>query len=311
MEDVRTKKLMALYQSKDIFLCGPIQKEIIISNDCKIRIEQCGCRKIWIESPKAVSHRELYAVLTQIERLLLIFEGEFIELTKIEFESTDKESDSHLASYGRNIILSRPAFYKSADFLSYSLDKLVDFECLLQPNLYEKWVVLLEDLGVTNQVFMYAASNIKMPVDMKCSFLIEMAESLVELVKVYTPKFAELNPGERGTSLKNCIDALVKVYGETIFKKELSLDYDTFLTALINSRNNIMHIKRKQKKPSLNGSESVLYAQKICLLYRHVLLSLLGIEEKKYIDRLTIVVEKIDSWNGVSDTFFSRLSRKE
>lgn len=78
--------------------------------------------------------------------------------------------------------------------------------------------------------------------------LIELAEPLVEIVKKHTNFYASLTPGARGTSLKNCLDALITKYGVDIFERELSNDYEKFLSALVNSRVRIMHIKREQNR---------------------------------------------------------------
>ena len=58
-----------------------------------------------------------------------------------------------------------------------------------------------------------------------------------------------------------------------------------------------MHIKKKQKGIFMNGDESVLYIMKISLLYRHILLSLLGISEKETIEQIKKDVSIFDNWN--------------
>ncbi len=68
-------------------------------------------------------------------------------------------------------------------------------------------------------MFLYSVSDSKMPIDAKCAFLFELAELLVEVVKVHTHLYSSLTPGERGTSLKMCVDALISKYGTLIFRK--------------------------------------------------------------------------------------------
>ena len=49
--------------------------------------------------------------------------------------------------------------------------------------------------------------------------LIELAEPLVEIVKKHTNFYASFNTRARGTSLKNCLDALITKYGVDIFER--------------------------------------------------------------------------------------------
>ena len=57
-----------------------------------------------------------------------------------------------------------------------------------------------------------------------------------------------LTPGERGTTLIQCIDSIVTLYGTDIFTAELMNDYSGFLSTAVGSRVRIMHIKKKQQK---------------------------------------------------------------
>ena len=139
----------------------------------------------------------------------------------------------------------------------------------------------------------------KITVDVKCAFLIELAETLVEVLKVYTNSFQKLKPGN-GTSLRACVKALIKEYGEDIFEKEI-------LSTVINSRVRIMHIKRNQKIKYFNGNESVLYILKLSLLYRRILLNILGVEEQMYVDKLQKCVSRLNRWNDTLDKLLLRL----
>lgn len=62
-------------------------------------------------------------------------------------------------------------------------------------------------------MYLYSLSNNGVTVDVKCAFLIELAEPLIEIVKEHTNFFSSLQPGPRGASLKNCLDALITKYG--------------------------------------------------------------------------------------------------
>ena len=158
-------------------------------------------------------------------------------------------------------------------------------------------------------MYLYSLSNSGITVDVKCAFLIELAEPLVEIVKGHTNYFSTLIPGARGTTLKSCLDALITKYGVDIFEKELSNNSEQFLSAMVNSRVRIMHIKREQRGIYFNGNESVLYTLKMSLLYRRIIFEVLGISEINYRDNLLKCVSRLDKWNDVLEHFLLKLSK--
>lgn len=171
---------------------------------------------------------------------------------------------------------------------------------------FNSWCELLDELDIIHQAFLYYSSSIGLPVDGKIASLIEIFEPLVELVSSYTNQFSSLKPGEKGTTLKMCLDAIISVYGKDIFRKEYEKNAETFLQLLVNSRNKIMHIKRKFNKNCLSGSESVLYILKLSLLYRTVLLSLLGFNYDQYRDNLLNCVNAWENWQDIFQNFIDK-----
>jgi len=165
---------------------------------------------------------------------------------------------------------------------------------------------LLEELDIAHQMYLYAMGDTKITVDVKCAFLIELAETLVEVLKVYTNSFQKLKPGD-GTSLKACVKALIEEYGKDIFEREMEANEKEFLSTVINSRVCIMHIKRNQKIKYFDGNESVLYILKLNLLYRRILLDILGVEKQVYVDKLRKCVSRLNRWNDTLDKFLLRL----
>ena len=107
--------------------------------------------------------------------------------------------------------------------------------------------------------------------------------------------------------MRACVKALIKEYGEDIFEKEMEANEKEFLSTVINSRVRIMHIKRNQKIKYFNGNESVLYILKLSLLYRRILLNILGVEEQMYVDKLQKCVSRLNRWNDTLDKLLLRL----
>ena len=303
----KCKIVIGTYINDNIILGGPHVAEFETSdNKFFIKVEQCGYRKISIKASEDTSVFELYGVFTKIERLLMIFDGQFLNLENLEFTDSSDTEKSMLKSVGNNLMHQRLTYFKSADLVSYKVDKLLEFDEVLNTDLYDKWEQLLEELDIAHQMYLYAMGDTKITVDVKCAFLIELAETLVEVLKVYTNSFQKLKPGN-GTSLRACVKALIKEYGEDIFEKEMEANEKEFLSTVINSRVRIMHIKRNQKIKYFDGNESVLYILKLSLLYRRILLNILGVEEQMYVDKLQKCVSRLNRWNDTLDKLLLRL----
>ena len=271
-------------------------------------VEQDGIRKIIVTSDEDVSAYDLYATFSHIDKLLMILDGKFVPLSEIQLTKSDTVEEGGLRLYEKQFMRKRLSYFSSADFCSYN-DKMIEFDSIITSKMFCKWENLLDELDVVHQVYLYSLSDNKMPIDIKRAFLIELAEPLVEIVKNHTNCFSSLNPGNRGTTLKICLEELIKKYGEDIFKNELSNSRENFLSALVNSRVRIMHIKREQKGVYFNGTESILYILKMSLLYRKILFELLNIKEVSYIDRLRKRVLELDEWNDTLNNFLIKISK--
>ena len=248
-EAIFCKQLKAVYSEDKGMLSGPKASDIDLKKGFHIKIEQGGIRTITISNNNEVNVRDLYAILTYIERLLMLFDGKFYNLKELKF--SDSQNDAHrLDSYASNLVNSaRLSYFESDNYCS--VGKICSFSDVLTPDLYEKWVELVKELDISHQVYLYSMSANRMPVDLKAAFLVELAEPLVEIIKNRTGLFPSLSPGEKGTTLKMCLRGLIKNYGMEIFQKEMSANSNKFLQFLVNSRVRIMHIKKKQKGMSL------------------------------------------------------------
>ena len=303
----KCKVLIGTYINDNIILGGPHVAEFETrDNKFFIKIEQFSYRKISIKASEETSVFELYGVFTKIERLLMIFDGQFLNLENLEFTDSSDTEKSMLKSVGNNLMHQRLSYFKSSDLVSYKVDKLLEFEEVLNSDLYDKWEHLLEELDIAHQMYLYAMGDTKITVDVKCAFLIELSETLVEVLKAYTNSFQKLKPGN-GTSLRACVKALIEEYGKDIFEREMEANEKEFLSTVINSRVRIMHIKRNQKIKYFDGNESVLYILKLSLLYRRILLEILGVEKQMYVDKLRKCVSRLNRWNDTLDKFLLRL----
>ena len=305
------------------FLGGPYEKHIKTTIDginFIIHISQTLKRTIEIRvaDGHAVYWSKLIGPLYRIEQLLMIFDGEFVPLVDVAFSNDDDSShfiidegyaddlkevisnahinDKDCAAAKGQMLHQRLKYYTTDDIFT-SGDRLIGFDKVLTDAIFDNWVKLLYELDIVNQVYLYTISKNFMPVDMRLSFMTELAEPLVEIVNAEKNYFPSLKPGSRGTTLKQCLNVLINQYGRVIFQREMNSNYDFLLSTLVSSRVRVMHIKRDQPKEKYyDGIESIRYMKKLSLLYRVVLFDLLCIDEVSYKARLENATRLIDSW---------------
>lgn len=251
-------------------------------------------RSIEIISTTPIPCLEMFNTFQDIETLLMLFDGRFYPIEKIEFESDYKEDILKFPQITEELLDKRLNFFESRDFCQNSFLRLLQFSDALTESLFCKWIELRSELDIAFSTFLYALSDNKMPVDTNFAFLVELAEPFVELLKENRGLYQELSPGH-GTTLKKCVSSIIDGFGKDIFSKEANGDYESFLRTTIDSRVRIMHIKKNQPR-HFSGKDCVRYSVKFSLLYRRILLDLLDIPYEAYIARLKHAVQIIDEW---------------
>lgn len=273
-------------------LGGPFQTQFEIHNGVVVSVSQAVKREIKLKSEFPMTSEELIYIFQDLEKLLMLFDGRFYTIEKLTVFNDNAEPVEILNEYNK-IRLN----YFNSNSLYWNSDlKIISFQDVLTTDLYNKWLSLIGDLDIVYQVFLYALSDNKMTSDLNFAFLAEIAEPLVELLKERTYYCQSLSPGERGTTLRMCIDNLIVIYGTDIFAKELEDNYSAFLDRAVKSRVRIMHIKKNQKN-FFDGGKCLKYSLKFSLLYRTILLSLLGISYQEYKDKIQIATKSIDEWD--------------
>lgn len=274
-------------------LGGPFQAQFEMDNGVVVSITQFYKREIELNSIVPIMSEKLISIFQDIEKLLMLFDGRFYTIEEITVSHENSEPVDVLADYNKI----RLNCFTSKEYCQYSWLKLISFQDLLTNDLYKNWLSLIDNLDIAFQVFLYALSDNKMTVDLNFAFLAELAEPFVELLKERTYYCKSLNPGERGTTLKMCVDSLIATYGNDIFakEKEKNENYKLFLDRVVKSRVRIMHIKNNQKD-YFNGSECLWYSLKFSLLYRNILFSLLDIPYQKYKEKIQKATKNIEDW---------------
>lgn len=304
------KKITATYQLNNGILGGPLETKFSYqtedSTELNINIEQFGIRKIEITSVKDVSTGELFSLCQSIEKLLMLFEGRFVPLDLMCFSDSDKFTDDELIEAGTWYKDRRLSCYESSDFSMYNHNKIIYYNKVINEKLLKDWIELDKELDLASNVIFYGLSKNFATFDIKCIFLIELAEAFIDLIKERKGLFSSLKPGARGTTLKMCLNMLITKYGSLVFEEEIQSKKD-YLQIFVKSRNRIMHIKRHQGKDYLDRLESILYTMKFFNLYRIIIFETLGIDEGFYLDNLKLSIAKWNEWEEVLEKFLNRI----
>ena len=164
--------------------------------------------------------------------------------------------------------------------------RLLDFHKVLDDEILLGWIDLRKELDIIHNMVLYCLSDVEMPKDMQCAFMIEAFEGLKELVKNKKSEIkfveAKFEKGHKESQLKKDLIAFINHYGRIIFEIEIRSGIENFAQVLVNSRNRIGHIKRNQNRVYLKDGENVVYLMKLSLLYRIVLFDILGIPKDIY-----------------------------
>ena len=85
---MRCKTLTAIYKNEINTLKKLYEIDFLIHKSVRIHIEQFTVRKIEIDFTSEQLVDDLIAVLTKVERLLMLFDGYFMNLISIEFQDS-------------------------------------------------------------------------------------------------------------------------------------------------------------------------------------------------------------------------------
>lgn len=299
-------KNIRIEQSFQGLFGGPKSKTvslIINSVEYQIVIEQCMIRTIIINALAPVSTVTLCNLFLALEKLLMLMEGRFFPVSNVSI-SGENASENDYSEAANMFISNRLAYYTTTPAYCYQDHCFLDYQEILDADLLIKWIDLQAELDIVHQNVLYNIADTGVTTDIKCANLIEVFEPLAEIINQYENFFPQLSPGDRGTTLKMCVDAVICKYGKDIFNEEYCCNKEAFLRIIVNSRNRVMHIKRNQPSGKyLSGAESILYMTKICHLYRIVMLSILGVDYQLYHDKLIKSISAWNQWEKVLERF--------
>ena len=169
----------------DSFSGGPNKKIFTVPvelqySPIEISIEQSGKRVISIHTMEKESICNLHYCYLDLKRLLMLLDGRFFPI-----KSAVEDGVEITAEIQKELL----PYYNSADFMLASSDCLIEFDKVLSETLYKDWIEIQEELDIIHNMVLYSLSSVKMPVDMKCAFLIEAFSGVGEIIQKRNPKF--------------------------------------------------------------------------------------------------------------------------
>lgn len=260
--------------------------------DYKLSIEQAVQRTITVASEGTVAYSDLLGLYYSLETLLMLFDGQFYPVVSAFEDDTEITQSWHKRAL--------PS-YSSADFMQGSGNALVDFETSVNAERLLKWINIREELDIIHKMVLYCFSSVQMPKDVQCAFVIEAFKGMSTLIEKERPnvKFQKDRYGH--AYLKFALLYFLKEYGKSIFAEEMNRNLDEFAQILANSRNRIAHIKSEQDTDYLDESLHLLYLMKLSLLYRIVILDLLGVSSEINEDCLIKRVQWINEHDAIAN----------
>ena len=272
--------------------------------DFTINISQGGIRTLEVKSNIPTRAQNLWTVLHDIIRFCMLFEGKFLCLESATFYLNDEKtiwSDELIKEYRRRTL----SLYKSSDFTRSHSCFFISSLDVLSDDVLNRWIVIESELDISHQMVLYSMADTGLPIECKCATLIEACKPLVQLI---SKKVNSFKPQDEKV-LRKCLEDVICNYGQDIFVEEQRNDFNKILSVFVESRNRIAHIKSNQGRITLNGAESVLYSVKFSMLYRHVLIDLLGIDYSLYQDKLKTNLNLWNQHKGILSGFIANKGR--
>lgn len=269
-----------------------------------ITIEQNGIRRITVITDSEVRAMDAWKMAQEVQRLYFIFEGSFLITETIEFYYNDCKTawSDDLQQY---YLQHRMPYYYSADYTSELQNYLLSPALVLTGEMYDKWVDIEKKMDIAHIMVLYSMADTKLPPVCKCLNLIEVYKPLGELLEDYFPAFQIPRNNWGRIELKKALLTCIDTYGTDIFKEEIQKDINSTTQVFVNHRNRMAHIRSEEEKDTFNGEEAVLYAVKLSIFYRRLLLELLGVDYSTYQNELISLVNYWDQFEGILSNFLS------
>lgn len=216
----------------------------------------------WIEiETSGVRMGELYELANEVRSFEYLFDGAFYSMMQCKMDDTDIVEAIRQVELG---------YFQYAKRKRRILLNVTDRE---YQKYFCKWLRLERELGIINQMVLYAGNINGLPVDIRISMITECFESLIRKLESH-----KLIYKVHSRTLANCILSILMVYGEPVFKTEQK-DWNALVRRIVKTRNKVFHVDSRNKD-ALDGTQSGFYAIKLDWLYRYIVWIMLGYDKK-------------------------------
>ena len=167
MQETKCNSISVYQEIENGLFGGPYNLELY-DKGISIHVEQWGIRKTTISSNNEVIFSDLINQFTRLDRLMMIFDGEFYPITKIETNSHGNTNILDLDDFTKTRISS----YKSAPLVKGNHSSLLSPFCCVNNEMFAKWKELDDELNLVHQMYVYTLSDNGFPIDGKIAFMI-------------------------------------------------------------------------------------------------------------------------------------------
>lgn len=231
----------------------------------------------WIEIERSEAPMYIfYELMNEVRRFEYLFDGAFYNTTQCKMDDMEIVDAIRCVDLG---------YFQYAKRKRRILLNLRDME---YQKYFCKWLKLEKDLGIINQMVLYAGNINGLPVDVRISMLTECFEALVRKLEI-----RQLIQKVYPRTLENCMNAILIAYGEPVFTAEKN-NWHTLVRRIVKTRNKVFHVDSR-KKDVLNGPQSGFYAVKLEWLYRYIVWRMLGYDRNRLDD---VLKQEIDTYNA-------------
>lgn len=253
-----------------------------------IQSEKC----ITIKSQVPVQFESLYLYVGDVRRYEYLFDGAFYVMNKCLADGNEVTEAVKSVELG---------YFQSARLKHKIPLELDDKE---YKKYFLKWLKLQNDLGIINQMMLFANGVNGLTADVRISMLVECYEALGrKLEKSHILSVTPEPSTSRQVTCSNCggshsipirgkktlacyVNALVEKYGKPVFSTEFRRRR-SLIAHMIKTRNKVFHVNPKQKKV-LKGGQCGFYAVKLEWMFRYIIWILMGYDQAK----LDVVIAK-------------------
>ena len=228
-----------------------MQSEVFVKN-------VACCKVVEIEATEASTVSALLMLGLEIFRFENLFEGCFFPIMSCECDG-----EEHITDVKRFFLEYYLSGKRYACFLIKFKDQTYKY-------LFDNWCKLSEELDIIHQAFLFS-TYLMTPVDLGMSLLLQVFEPIADKLD----KEGTIEIGEPQPYFKDKLKAVIEKYGRDIFKGE---DKCEIIRRAVKLRNRMFHIDLDAKN-YMTGEQSGFYIYKFSMLYRYIILRMLGLDD--------------------------------